>query len=229
VVIPFGTWAHREGTVVNLEWRVQKRMPGQVDSVSPSALDLCNIMASSIGHDYVATEIGELYLQLGEMASNWPLASFASFPGNGVRMKPVLASAARPAAAADGPAQLGGAAAASTANSLLLIRKRFLYNDRPEIRHSPVFNQVWKPFCAFINPADAARQQLAEGDWVAAGDLQLPVKLAGWVEQGSLVVNDLCHAQPANRLHGRGAVALKRIDKPQAQPSVAATAAGGGQ
>jgi hypothetical protein len=109
---------------------------------------------------------------------------------------------------------------------LRLIVKRFLYNDRQEIRHSPVFGQVWKPFCAFLNPADAAAQGLNAGDVVAVGGslvspsqagksagptVELPVKLAAWVEPGSVVVNDLYHAQPANALYGVASVDLKKI------------------
>jgi predicted molibdopterin-dependent oxidoreductase YjgC len=224
VVLPLGTWAHREGTVVNLEWRVQKRMPGQVDSVAPSVLDLCNILASSLGHSFICAELAELYLQLGEQASGWPLASFASFPGAGQRFAPQLRSAA--AGAKDGAAL--PAAGTPAAGDLRLIAKRFLYNDRPEIVHSPVFGQVWKPFCAFLNPADATRLKLVAGDWVELGgaQLRLPVKLAGWVEPGSVVINDLCHAAPANALHGTLAVSLKK-SAPVAQAVVAA--AGGGQ
>jgi anaerobic selenocysteine-containing dehydrogenase len=94
-----------------------------------------------------------------------------------------------------------------------------------------VFSQVWKPFCAFINPADAARLKLAAGDWVDAGGLQLPVKPADWVLQGSVVINDLHHAQPANRLHGAASVTLKRIDRPQpaASDTAVVATAGGGQ
>jgi NADH-quinone oxidoreductase subunit G len=210
IVIPLGTWAHREGTVVSLEWRVQKRLPGHVDSVMPSVLDLANSLANAVAERFIAADPGELFLQLGEQIGGWPLASFQNFPGKGVRFTPQAGGArtATPETA------LPAAGAAPQDGALRLIAKRFLYNDRQEIRHSPVFHQVWKPFCAFLNPEDAARLGLQAGDTVAAGSLELPVKLEVWVRPGSVVVNDYCHAQPANGLFGTAALTLKRLDRP---------------
>jgi NADH-quinone oxidoreductase subunit G len=245
VVIPLGTWAHREGTVVSLEWRVQKRMPGQVDSVSPDVLDLCNILSSECGQGFVGSSIAEMYLQLGELIAGWPLAGFDDFPGSGQRFVPVLNS---PSTEVKRETSLP-AETTQPENTLRLIPKRFLYNDRQEILHSPVFRQVAMPFHAFINPADAERFGLASGDWVSlttagawprpaggenrpTGNLELQVKLVSWVEAGSVVVNDLNHKQPANRLHASAAVSLKAIAVPtesQVGPaSVQLSAAGGG-
>jgi anaerobic selenocysteine-containing dehydrogenase len=213
VLLPLGTWAHREGTVVSLEWRVQKRLPGQIDSVSPSALDLANNLANHLSKTHIAADIGELYLQLGERVANWPLVPFVDFPQAGVRFAPQGHQGQ--AGNSDGtPAVV---APAKTGAGLRLIRKRFLYNDRQEIVNSPVFGQVWKPFCAFVNPADAQELKLNGGEVVRLGSgnstLELPVKLASWVIPGTVIINDLCHAQPANTLAGAVNVTLEKTGK----------------
>jgi NADH-quinone oxidoreductase subunit G len=203
VHLPLGTWAHREGTVINMEWRLQKRVLPQLMDIAPSVLDIVNSLAGLLDQDQIAQDIPELYARLASVLPGWSKASFAGFPAEGemLKLKPAVAdNLLRPDAAL--PAEVKGTAG----EPLVLIPKRFLYNDREEIRFSPVFDEVAKPFHAYVNPLDAKVFNLVDGDQavIAAGGSEhsFTVWLAGWVRPGSVVVNDYNLEAPANQLAG---------------------------
>jgi NADH dehydrogenase/NADH:ubiquinone oxidoreductase subunit G len=202
VHLPLGTWAHREGTVVSLEWRVQKRCAGALDTLAPSLLDVLNRLAAGLGAEGVGDTIPELAEELGRLLPGYPGDQFAEFPKDGVLWQLSLAGEAPSLVEqTDRPPE-----AVAATGELRVVPKRFLYNDRSEIRFSPVFERVTLPFFAFVHPDDVARLGLAEGDEIEfggeGGPYRLPVKAARWVRPGSVVVNDYCLRAPANALAG---------------------------
>jgi NADH-quinone oxidoreductase subunit G len=208
--LPLGTWAHREGTVLNMEWRLQKRVQPQLTDIAPSVLDIVNSLAGLLGQDKIAEDIPTLYARLANVLPGWSKASFAEFPAAGELLKLTPAAVeSLPKPGAELPAEVKGTAG----EPLVLVPKRFLYNDCEEIRFSPVFDEVAKPFHAYVNPLDAKVFNLADGEptVVKAGGqaLELTVRVAAWVRQGSLVVNDYCLAAPANALAGRAPVRVQ--------------------
>ncbi|MBN2081129.1 (2Fe-2S)-binding protein [bacterium] len=211
VHLPLGTWAHREGFVINLEWRVQKRLVASIDSVAPSVLDVVNGIAAAMGQSPVAADLPALRAQLARVIPGLPTNTLDDLPDQGLPFSPKPPALDRLKASTDLPAEV-----AAPDGQLLLTPKRFLYNDREEIRFSRVFDKIPKPFYAFLNPADAAKLGVSDGEWIGLGgghELELPVQLAAWVRPGSVVVNDYYLAQPANRLAGAApaAVAVKKL------------------
>jgi anaerobic selenocysteine-containing dehydrogenase len=113
------------------------------------------------------------------------------------------------------PAELKG----NAEHPLVVVPKRFMYNDRDELRHSEVFERIAMPFFAFMNPTDMKVLNLGNGDHVeldgGTGRSALPIRAAGWVRAGSVVINDYYLAAPANAIAGFEPVrvAVKRAAK----------------
>jgi NADH-quinone oxidoreductase subunit G len=202
VHLPLGTWVHREGTVISLEWRVQKRCQAVVETVAPSVLDVVNCIAAAADGWPVAESIEALSAELALLLPGFPGAQFEDFPKAGVLWTPRIAAPGGVRLSTELPLR-----AVAPEGRLTLIPKRFLYNDRPEVRFSPVFERVAKPLWAHFNPVDAARLGIVDEALVqlsgAGGAISLPARLAGWVEPGTVVLNDYVVEAPANTLGSR--------------------------
>jgi len=201
--LPLGTYAHRDGTVLSMEWRLQKRSRSALDTVAPSVLDVVDSLCGAMDHEPVAETIPDLALRLKELVADWPADGYDALPAEGVLFKPRLAQAAEAARAEMAlPAEFKPTAE----EPLVLVPKRFLYNERQELRFSRVFDKVWRPYCAFVNPLDLKVHNLSEGEactFSAGGrEFKLPVKAAPWVRAGSVVINDYYFGAPANAVIG---------------------------
>jgi len=201
--LPLGTWAHYDGTVLSMEWRLQKRSRASIDSVAPSLLDVVNSIAAAMDCEHVAADADELLADLARAVPGVPRVSLETVPAAGVLL--------RLEGLPDGKTRivntLPDVVSGTAEFPLVVAAKRFLYNDRQEIRYSRVFDQVAKPFAAHVHPDDLERLGLADGDEVAlqsdnGEELTLPVKPARWVGPGSVVINDYYVKQPANQLAG---------------------------
>jgi NADH-quinone oxidoreductase subunit G len=215
VHLPLGTWVHREGTVISLEWRVQKRCPAVVETFAPSVLDLVNSLNAAVGRSPIEDEVSVIASKLGALLPDYPGGNFASFPLEGVLWTPKFAAKGDMAPATELPP-----VTAQPQGKLLLIAKRFMYNDRAEVRFSPVFDRIAQLPCAFINPADVEAYALHEGELAefsgAGGRITLAVQAAAWIKPGTVVVNDYCVKAPANKL-GAGVIEVS-----VSRPAVAA-------
>ena len=201
--LPLGTYAHRDGTVLSFEWRLQKRCRSELDTVAPSVLEVLESLCSAMDYQPIADTVDVLAQQLSELVTDWPQAAYADFPQPGLLLKPKLQrSTEAPAADANLPAEFK----ANTEEPLVLIPKRFLYDDRAELRFSHVFDPVKKPFYAFMNPLDMKVMNISEGDSCSFGTKQsaviLTVRSGQWVRTGSVVINAYYLNQPANHVCG---------------------------
>jgi NADH-quinone oxidoreductase subunit G len=200
--LPLGTWAHREGLVFNLEWRLQKRCRGSIDTIAPSVLDVLNSICAGLDWDPVAFDDNELRGELATVCPLFAVDGADKLADSGVLFEPELPAAGPAEASSQLPDEVTG-----SDGQFVIVPKRFLYNDREEIRYSRVFDKVAKPFFAHFNPADLAQLGVAEGAPVTlvgsdGSELQLPAKAMGWVRTGSIVINDHYLKQPANLLAG---------------------------
>jgi NADH-quinone oxidoreductase subunit G len=196
--LPLGTYAHRDGTVLSMEWRMQRRARASIDSIAPSVMNVLDSIAVAADLDGLTMSEAQLYKKLADLVPGLQV----DVPDEGALMKPENV----PDAAAQGSSEIPPAVDVSV-DQPVLVPKRFLYNDCEEIRYSPVFKGLALPFFAYINPDDPKAQGIASGDEIviASGDaeLKLKTKLARWVLPGSVVVNNYNIAQPANTLAGR--------------------------
>jgi NADH dehydrogenase/NADH:ubiquinone oxidoreductase subunit G len=200
--LPLGTWMHREGTVANFEYRIQKRHRAVLDTEGPSVLDVVNSLASLLGADQVADSISDLSVMLGKLVPGWPSESLQDFPEAGVKAKLLCLSSESAKPVHDLPAEMKG----SVEKPFIVVPKRFLYSDRPEIKFSRVFDRVTKPFDAYLSPVDLKVHNLEPGENALlsgdTGQLELTIRPAEWVRPGSVVINNYCIESPANRLTG---------------------------
>ncbi len=227
IQLPLGSFAQRDGTVINLEWRVQKRESAVLEIVAASVPEVLNGLTTAMQGATVADTTQGLYLELCDLLPAYPREAYADFPYEGRLLELSLPASAQEASA-ELPAEFKG----NADFPLVLVPKKFMYNDRQEIRCSITFDQVAKPFYAFMNPQDMKVYNLAAGDQVELQDDRnsstLPIQGASWVRPGSVVINDFCIAAPVNRLAGFGAVRV-RPRKAQAQRSAeGASAVAGG-
>lgn len=203
VHVPLGTYAHKQGTVVSMEWRVQQRCRPLIMSQLPSVSDIVNRVATLMGHHEMADDEDELRKLLHTLVEDWP-GPRDKCGGKGFLVN-IHSGKEGQLALTNLPA-----AVQSADGQLTLVPKRFLYNDRPEIHYSPVFDRVAKPFAAYFNQVDFKKLGLSPGAPVqlagGGGTIELPAQSAKWVRPGSVVVNDYCLAAPVNRLAGHGAV-----------------------
>jgi NADH-quinone oxidoreductase subunit G len=203
--LPLGTYAHKDGTVVSMEWRVQRRTHATLVNVAPDLLQVLNQVAAEMGAEEISTNIYDLNEELRTALPCYPQEKLAKFPHTGafVKLGPQAGTSAPPPAASN---ELPGEHKASPEYPFVVVPKRFLYNDREEIRYSPVFDKVPKPFYAYLNPTDMKVQNLSAGDVVelqtGALTAQLPIHPASWVRQGSVVINDYMNAMPVNSIAG---------------------------
>lgn len=196
--MPLGTWAHLDGTVISLEWRIQRRNRAQIDSVAPSLTDLVNGLSGELGKGFLGT-LDDMYGQLRHNLAFWPREEFSEFPPAGVVVSPQARVNANLSSISELPAERRAAD-----GEFVIIPKSFLYNDRDLIANSPVFSKVAMPFAAFMNNGDLQALGIADGDEIAIGAVQLTVKERDWVRQGSVVINDFCHRAPANQASAAG-------------------------
>jgi NADH-quinone oxidoreductase subunit G len=220
--LPLGTYAHKDGTVVSLEWRVQRRVHAALVNVAPDLLSVLNTIAAEMELAPISANIYDLHEELGAALPCYPTGKLRSFKAEGEFIKLGQVGTPLTGAESDLPAELK----ATPEFPLVVVPKRFLYNDREEIRNSPVFDRVPKPFFAYLNPTDMKVQNLNAGDTVelqtGSTTAQLPIHPASWVRQGSVVINDLHHAVPANGIAGFETTRVK-IERVRAKAAEAAS------
>jgi formate dehydrogenase major subunit len=202
VHLPLGTFAHREGLVVNLEWRVQKRSAANI-SPAPSVLEVTNGLCTQLDSEPVALDNEELHARLSGTLPGWPKDSLSFFEPKGRFVSfASVGEELRGGASIELPAEVKG----NAEHPLVVIPKRFMYNDRQELRNSSVFERIAMPFYAFLNPTDMKVLNLNAGDTVALegghSSSVLTIKPGAWVRAGSVVINDYYLGAPANAIAG---------------------------
>src|SRR5204863_231619 len=123
--LPLGTFAHKDGTVVSLEWRAQKRTSAALVNVAPDLLEVFNGIAVAMGAQPLAGSVFELNAELRAALPLCAQEQLESFPHHGVLLHPKLSDQAAPQPPADTPEFKGNAEF-----PLVVVPKRFLYNDR---------------------------------------------------------------------------------------------------
>ncbi|MDQ3023959.1 MAG: 2Fe-2S iron-sulfur cluster-binding protein, partial [bacterium] len=222
--LPLGTYAHKDGTVVSMEWRVQRRTPAALVNVAPDLLHVLNTIAAEMLLAPISANIYDLHEEMQTALPCYPKGALRSFNHTGVFMEISQLGSAVANTATELPVELK----ATPEFPLVVVPKRFLYNDREEIRHSPVFDKVPKPYFAYLNPTDMKVQNLSAGDMVelqgGATTAQLAIHPASWVRLGSVVINDYNLAVPANGIASSEATRV-RIERMRSGSGITAAAA----
>jgi NADH-quinone oxidoreductase subunit G len=232
VVFPGEAYPEKEGTVTNVDGRVQRLRPAIGRPKGRSGSPGAGVRAGWQVIDEIAAACGlELGVRTGAMASAQLFAAVPFYAGltldelggRGVRWPEVnaqwseweLASLGVPAAA---PAASDGA--------LRLGTYRSLWADKA-VDASPLLHFARAQQVVELSPHDAQALGINEGDRVDVGSngsrIQGAVKLRAAVPAGSVFVSEGVHGQPANRLT-EPLVRVRRVGGP-AEPAPSAVPA----
>lgn len=205
-ILPAAMWSEVDGTVTNLEGRVQTVTAAlQPQGQSRSLNDTLNDVASAMGTDLTAFDVATVSKEIATAAPTYAGVTRDSL---------VFTSDGTGVVVPDGDARqpLGYI---PTDQAVPVVTDRFtlhlttaLYDDGVTTRHSPpIAGLVPDPFVR-VNPRDASVLAVQDGSTVAIGDVfELIAKLDASVPQGSIV---LPHNQVATK--GLRAVAAVSVE-----------------
>ncbi len=187
LVLPAAVWGEVDGTVTNLEGRVQAvtgALPsrGQAQSIIGALSDI----AFAMGADLKAFDVATVTKEISTVAPAYAgiTADHLTFETDGTGVVVPMEGAAQP---------LGYI---PTDMSVPVVTDRFtlhfapsLYDDGVTTRHAPSISGLVSDAAARLNPKDASLLAISQDSSVIIGDdLELPVVLDATVVQGSVVL-----------------------------------------
>jgi NADH-quinone oxidoreductase subunit G len=205
VVFPGEAYPEKEGTVTNVDGRVQRLRPaigrakGRVSGVRPM-WQVIGDVAAACGIDLHAASGAMASAQVFDAVPFYAGLTLDELGGRGVRWPEVNADWSEwEPAALDVPA----AAPAARDGDLRLGTYRSLWADKT-VDVSPLLHFLRAQQVVELSPEDARGLGIREGDRVEVGTngtrVQGAVKLRAAVPAGSVFLSEGVHGQPANRL-----------------------------
>jgi NADH-quinone oxidoreductase chain G len=199
VVLPSVSFAERQGTVTNMEGRVQKLNP----ALSPRGegradWQILTALAQRLGSrfDYASPE--DILREIAGAIPAYADISYATIGANGRLAQYTAAGATLPRAQAN-PAQEDQADA-----GLVLLEGGAFFHLGPYSFRSAALLRLDPQCCALINPDDARTLNLADGDDVtvtsAEGSLKVKARITERVRPGTVFLPDNYEPAPVNRL-----------------------------
>ena len=196
VILPAAVWGEIDGTVTNLEGRVQRIRP----SLEPAgrSLSIAGILEDIASRMGVALGASTMTMVSKEIATVAPAyegitVDYLTFEGDADGVIAPLDDADQP---------LGFIPVEVTVpvvtGEFTLHLERTLYDDGVWVRNAPSLQDLVRPARARIHPGDASRMAISDGDVIAIGDtVQLTAKLDDMVSRGTIVV-PASHSETAN-------------------------------
>ncbi|HST39695.1 MAG TPA: NADH-quinone oxidoreductase subunit NuoG [Conexibacter sp.] len=206
VVFPAESYAEKEGTIVNLDGRVQRLRPaiGRPGSVRAEWQVLADV-AKRVGLDVGALTGPMVTRQVVAAVPFYAGLTLEEIGGKGVRWQEREAAASAPAAPA-GPFEAGEPLAAPRPNGALRLGTYRSIWAAPEVEASPALKFLSAKQQAEISPVDADRLGLDNGAKVSvsAGDASVLAKVfvRGNVPAGTVFLAEATAEQSATELLG---------------------------
>ena len=203
IILPAALWSEVEGTVTNLEGRVQsvsKALPtrGQARSLLEALSDIASAMGSQLSSYDVASvtkEISTVAPAYGGITSD-----FLTFETDGTGVVVPMNGASQPL----GYIPTDRAVPVIT-DRLTLHFAASMYDDGVTTRHAPSIAGLADVAVARLNPRDASVLAVADGsDVLIGGSLTMPAVLDTSVAQGSVVL-------PFNHASTKGVPAVSAV------------------
>ncbi len=203
IILPAAMWSEVDGTVTNLEGRVQSvtaALPpkGQARSVS----DALNDVATAMGAELTAFDVAAVSKEIATVAPAYEGVTRDSvvFTSDGLGIVVPTGEARQP---------LGYI---PTDKAVPVVTDRFtlhlaasMYDDGVTTRHSPSISGLVPDVVARLNPRDASLLTVQDGTTVIIGDsFELPARIDPSVAQGSVVI-------PFNQLATKGLRAVPAV------------------
>jgi NADH-quinone oxidoreductase subunit G len=187
VILPGAIWGEVDGTVTNIEGRVQRIRPSLTPAGRSRPLtgildDLSNRMGVPLG----ASTLSLVSKEIATVAPAYEgiTADYLTFEGDAEGV--VVPHG-------DAPQPLGYIPVDITVpvvtGEFTMHLERALYDDGVWVRNAPAIKDLVKPAFARVHPGDASRRAIAEGDIIViAGTVEIPAKLDDEVSRGTIVI-----------------------------------------
>jgi NADH-quinone oxidoreductase subunit G len=202
VILPAAVWGEVDGTVTNLEGRVQRLSRsgpprGSAMSIATAIDGICRFMGADVG----STDWMLVNKQIAVVAPAYAgmTADYLTFEAGDDGAIVPLSDAAQPLAYI--PADV----------RVPVVTDRFtlhfapsMYDDSVVIRHAGIFSSLPPESVARLNPKDASALAVGEGDAVHVAGIELPVTVDSRVIPGSVVL-------PFNQVGTKGVPATPAV------------------
>jgi len=202
VLLPAACWGEVDGTVTNIEGRVQRLSKSVVPK--GQAMSIANAIdgiARFMGAEMHSTDWTVVNKEIAEVAP-----AYAGLTSDHLTFEAGADGAVVPLADASQP--LGHV---PVDTKVPVVTDRFtlhfapsLYDDSALIRHAGILSDLTRSASARLNPRDASSLAVADGEFVHVAGLELPVEIDAKVVPGSVVL-------PFNHVATKGVVATPAV------------------
>ncbi|MEZ5174761.1 MAG: NADH-quinone oxidoreductase subunit NuoG [Acidimicrobiia bacterium] len=203
LILPAALWGEVDGTVTNLEGRVQAvRAALQPDGQAQSVLFALKDIATAMGADLAAYDVASITKEISAVAPAYRgiTADHLTFETDGTGVVVPMEGAPQPL----GYIPTDGAVPVVTDRYTLHFAPS-LYDDGVTTRHSPSIAGLVPAVEARLHPSDASLLAVANGATVmVAGERVFPVRVDPSVAKGSIVL-------PFNQVATKGLAAMAAV------------------
>jgi predicted molibdopterin-dependent oxidoreductase YjgC len=206
LLLPVAPWPCREGTYVNLGWRLQKLHASDIVTNLPTNLEMWNRLLIKLGKGSHSTTPARIFDEIARLIPAISHLSFDTIPETGSLLDFRL----------DEDGERLAAEAVEKVNldfpryeppegyPLVLVQKLYLLRNSPRMRLSQRMDAVAPEPLAQMHPEDMSASGVTEGQEVVVespkGEIMLVARRCEWVQQGSVVIDNYLPEAPANRL-----------------------------
>jgi len=206
LVLPVASWAHKDGTYFNLGWRLQRLNRTDLVPAVPTDLEILKRICVRMGKHHHHSDAAAVFNEMARVTQFMSHLTFETIPETGSvfgfdaddeavrRMAEEVA-----AIELDPPAP-----EADSEYPYTLVPKQYLFRNSPRMRYSPKMHAAVPEAVALMHPGDLSSLGLADGTEAIIesrhGSIQLALAGAGWVQRGSVIVNNYLPGAPTNRL-----------------------------
>jgi NADH-quinone oxidoreductase subunit G len=196
VILPAAVWGEVDGTVTNLEGRVQRIRPSlEPAGRSLSTAGILEDVANRMGFELGASHMTIVSKEIATVAPAYAgiTVDYLTFEGDADGVIAPLDGADQP---------LGFIPVEVTVpvvtGEFTMHLERALYDDGVWIRNAPSLRDLVRPAHARIHPGDASRMAISDGDTlVIGGSVDLPAEVDPTVSRGTIVI-PAGHSETAN-------------------------------
>lgn len=206
LVLPVSPWCCRDGTFINLGWRLQKLNAAAISTGLPTDLEIWSRLLVKLGKGSHSTSPAKIFNEVAHVVPILSHLTFETIPPTGSVLGFTLSSENRKRYIEEIESLQLDFSHINTPDEypFVLMPKKHLFRNSPRMRYSTKMDAVTPEAVALMNPADISKLGLKAGQSVVlesrCGAITLPLSAAEWVQPGSVAVGDYISSAPVSRL-----------------------------
>ena len=206
LLLPVAPWPCREGTYVNLGWRLQRLRASDIVTSLPTNLEVWNRLLIKLGKGSHSTTPARIFDEIARLIPAISHLSFDTIPETGSLLDFRLdEEGERRVAEEIEKVKLDFPRYEPPKDyPLVLVQKLYLMRNSPRMRLSKKMDAVAPEPLAQMHPDDMSASGITEGQDVVVesvnGEVRLVARRCDWVQRGSVVVGNYLPEAPSNRL-----------------------------